>query len=385
MKVELLNIIHQSHQGVVSCKKQAQEAIYYPGLSIDIENMVLNCHTCQKYSRSNPREPLMPHEVPQLPWQKIGIDFKSLGTMDFLVVVDYYSKFAVVNKVTTKTADTVISTLRNIFAIHGLPLEIFSDNGPPFNSINFNNFAKLYDIQLTTSSPHYSRSNGMVERMIQTVKALLTKAYQNKEDPFLAILSYNSTPKHNLPAPCQLLMGRRLRTKLPVSKDMLIPNFPTEGVQAKLKANQSNQKKYYNVATKRLPELVPNQPVLVQEKVRNWKPGTVIDKSGPNDYNVLVDDTKYRRNRQQLRHFRIPSSNIETIPKENRSPVPEIVGEQEEIQLNPQEEPSMSSQSFPAVGRSLHPTTSSGYNKDSILTFKSRNGRIIKPPSRLNL
>lgn len=382
LKAELLNIIHQSHQGVVSCKKQAQETIYYPGLSTDVENMVLNCPTCQKYSKSNPREPLMPHEIPQFPWQKIGIDFKSLGPMNFLVIVDYYSKFCIVNKLSTKTADSVISTLKNIFAINGIPLEIFSDNGPPFDSNDFHNFAKLYDIQLTTSSPYYPRSNGMVERMIQTVKALLTKAYQNKEDPFLAILNYNTTPKQDLPAPCQLLMGRRLRTKLPVSKEILKPNFPTKGVQTKLEANQSNQKKYYNVSTKQLPELTPNQSVLVQKKIRDWKPGTIINKSGPNDYNVLVDNAEYRRNRQQLRHFRIPSPD-ETITRQNKLSYLEKPTKQERV--DPQQEPSMNSKMFPSDKVPMNLPTTSSDSHNSNLIYKTTSGRIIKPPCRLDL
>lgn len=119
----------------------------------------------------------------------------SIASEDFIVIIDYFSKFITVNKLTSKTASSVISQLKNIFAITGLPLEIFSDNGPPFNSSEFKNFAKKYDIQLTTSSPLYPRSNRMAERAIQTVKSLMIKAYESKTDPFVAILNYNSTPK----------------------------------------------------------------------------------------------------------------------------------------------------------------------------------------------
>lgn len=174
LRQEFLKLTHRSHQGVVSCKKLAQECIYWPGITSDIENLVLNCQICQLYARSNEKEPLTPHKIPDLPWMKIGIDFKSLGNLDFLVIVDYFSKFVIVNKLQSKTADSVLSSLKNVFAIHGLPLEIFSDNGPPFNSTAFADFASKYDIKLTTSSPHYPQSNGMVERAIQTVKGLLT-------------------------------------------------------------------------------------------------------------------------------------------------------------------------------------------------------------------
>lgn len=147
LREEFLNLIHQAHQGVVSCKKVAQESIFWPGICQDIEKFVLNCMTCQEYSASNAREPLTSHTPPELPWKKIGIDFKALGQLNFIVAVDYYSKFTIVNKLKNKTAETVISSLKNIFAINGIPQEIFSDNGPPFNSEEFENFAKKYDIK----------------------------------------------------------------------------------------------------------------------------------------------------------------------------------------------------------------------------------------------
>ncbi|KAB0790220.1 hypothetical protein PPYR_15443, partial [Photinus pyralis] len=61
------------------------------------------------------------------------------------------------------------------------------------------------------SSPRYPRSNGMVERTVQTVKSLLTKCLLEKEDPFAAILNYNVTVKQNLPSPSELLMGRKIK------------------------------------------------------------------------------------------------------------------------------------------------------------------------------
>lgn len=221
LRQEFVDLLHKSHQGVVSTKLLAQESVYWPGIMLDIENVVLNCLTCQKYARSNMREPLQPHEVPEVPWQKIGIDFKSVGSLNFIVIVDYFSKFIVVNKLQTKTAESVISSLKNVFATHGLPEEIFSDNGPPFNSREFYNFVTQYDIKVSTSSPYYAASNGMVERAIQSVKGLLVKSYEENRDPFLAILCYNITPKQGLPSPSQLLMGRRLRTTLPVSRKLL--------------------------------------------------------------------------------------------------------------------------------------------------------------------
>nr|CAI5849336.1 unnamed protein product [Callosobruchus analis] len=361
LREEFLTLLHKSHQGVVACKKLAEQSIYYPGWLKDVENVVLSCSVCQSYSRSNQREPLTPHDIPDLPWQKIGIDFMLLARTDFLIVVDYFSKFTVVNKLTSKTAEAVISTLKNIFSTNGLPQEIFSDCGPPFTSHQFESFAKQYDIMLSTSSPYYPRSNGMIERAIQSVKGLLAKCLQDGGDPFLAILSYNTTPKQDLPAPCDILMGRKLRTTLPVSKKLLEPKFSIVGVKETLKLRQDKQKSNYDVHTKVLPELQQNQSVLIQEKPRQWRPGIVVSKSGPNDYVVEAGEAQYRRNRQHIRPLR------KSLPV--AQPVQErITNETGSGDINQERDQEI------IFNRDID------NNSDCVTT---RSGRVVRPPDKL--
>lgn len=87
LRTEFLELTHKAHQGVVSCKKLAQNAMFWPGISKDVEGFVLACKICQLYARSNQKEPLSPHQVPDYPWEKIGIDFKSLKAEYFIVVL----------------------------------------------------------------------------------------------------------------------------------------------------------------------------------------------------------------------------------------------------------------------------------------------------------
>lgn len=83
----------------------------------------------------------------------------------------------------------------------------------------------------------------MIERTIQTIKGLSIKALKNKEDLFLTILNYNSTPKQNLPAPSVMLMGRRLRTELSINLQLLKPIYPLKDVKKQLNDNQEKQKR----------------------------------------------------------------------------------------------------------------------------------------------
>ena len=84
-------------------------------------------------------------------------------------------------------------------------------------------FASLFGFDHVTTSPLFPQSNGFVERMVKTVKKLLKGA----SDMFMALLSYRSTPlswyKLSL---AELLMGRRQKTDIPQTTELLIPNWP---------------------------------------------------------------------------------------------------------------------------------------------------------------
>lgn len=99
---------------------------------------------------------------------------------------------------------------------------VVSDNGPQFAAATFSKFAEEWGFTHLTSSPHYPQGNGEVERAVQTAKNLIIKA----KDPYLAILSYRSTPLDNGFTPAELLMGRKLRSTLPLAPEKLTPKLP---------------------------------------------------------------------------------------------------------------------------------------------------------------
>ncbi|KAG1928055.1 protein NYNRIN-like [Pimephales promelas] len=78
--------------------------------------------------------------------------------------------------------------------MHGIPLVVVSDNGPCYNSKEFQDFAAHYDFRHITSSPHHAQSNGKAGKGVHIVKQLLKKASEGKSDPYLALLSYRATP-----------------------------------------------------------------------------------------------------------------------------------------------------------------------------------------------
>ena len=158
---------------------------------------------------------MTPHEIPNGRFLKVGMDIMTLHGKDFLVLVDYFSKYPELLPIPDKTAQTIVEQTKSVCARHGIPEEIVSDN-MPFNSQEFLAFTKEYGIKATTSSPGYAPSNGQAERFVQTLKQLLLKAGEEGRDPYLALPESCNTPIAGLGySPEHILMSRHLRSKLP--------------------------------------------------------------------------------------------------------------------------------------------------------------------------
>ena len=117
---------------------------------------------------------MCPSHFPDYPWQKVGADLFQWRQATYSLVIDY-SRYIEIAKISGATAIAVISHIKSIFAQHGLPQELFSDNGPHFSSREFAQFAKEYDFTHSTSSPRYLQANGEAEQAVRTVKNILKK------------------------------------------------------------------------------------------------------------------------------------------------------------------------------------------------------------------
>ena len=91
LRPTMLQILHSSHLGVESCLRRAREVLFWPGMAKDIKITVAKCWPCQKYAIAQRPEPLLPHETPSRPWQKVAVDYFQMGKEHFLVMSDYYS------------------------------------------------------------------------------------------------------------------------------------------------------------------------------------------------------------------------------------------------------------------------------------------------------
>ena len=298
--------VHSAHIGIQGCLRRAREAIYWPGMTLEIKDFVSRCTICLEHGRKQSKETLKSHDIPHRPWQNIACDMMEFKGRSYLVTVDTFSDFIECDRLSDKRANEVIRVLKSQMARHGLAEKVMTDNGPPFNSAEFKQFAETFDFKHQTSSPGYPQSNGKAESAVKILKNLMIKAEADGRDVYLALLDWRNTPTEDIgSSPAQRLFGRRTRTLLPSSNQLLKPDA-IRGVANKLAGRQQKQAVYYNNGAKDLPVLregdyVYMPPAPGQSK---WKSASVIKCLGHRSYLVKTDDGGgvYRRNRRHLRY-----------------------------------------------------------------------------------
>ena len=299
-QLETLQKIHQGHQGFQKCRLRTSTSVWWLGITRHLEKFIKECPTCQQ-TLPPQREPLLPTPLPDYPWEKLATDLFHHNGTNYVLLVDYFSRYVEVQKLSNTTSAGVIAFLKAMFSRHGIPMTLMSDNGPQFSSKEFQDFSSTYHFNHITSSSHFPQSNGLAERTVRTVKKLL----QGSKDPFLALLSYRTTslPWCNL-SPAELLMGRQLKSNVPQTKDHYIPNWShIDNLKELHQKYKDSQSKHYNRRhrVRSLPSLPEDTAVWVQGET-SQEPGNIVrSASTPRSYVVSVPRGEVRRNRIHLR------------------------------------------------------------------------------------
>eukprot|EP00117_Sycon_ciliatum_P032596 scpid32291/ scgid25245/ Transposon Ty3-G Gag-Pol polyprotein; Gag3-Pol3; Transposon Ty3-1 TYA-TYB polyprotein; Capsid protein; p24; Spacer peptide p3; Nucleocapsid protein p11; Ty3 protease; p16; Spacer peptide J; Reverse transcriptase/ribonuclease H; p55; Integrase p61; Integrase p58 len=358
MQPEVLRTIHDGHQGVTKCRARARTAVWWPGLDAQIADVVQTCEACSK-ERLVPAAPLLPQALPARPWQRLAVDLFHFEGHDYLLTVDYFSRFIEVDQLKSTTSHAVIAALSLHFARYGTPEGLVSDNGPQFSSDEFALFLARHSIQHRTSSPRYPQSNGMAERAVRTIKEMLRK------DPDLpsTLLAYRSTPLQSGPSPAQLLMGRRIQSSLPLPESALAPEWPDliefRRREVARKSAQADTFDDHHAARAPSP-LGPGDRVWLVDLARE---GTVKERLSERSFLVTSAGSVLRRNVRNLRPLpqRIPDDGpILPIPAPSDAATPV--------------------ERHPAVATPGAPDAAATADVDT-----TRSGRAVRPPDRLDL
>ena len=289
-RAKVLEELHDGHPGVSRMKSLARGVVWWPGIDQQLEEKVKGCSLCQANQKTPAQAPLHPWDWPERPWARIHIDYAGpfMGKM-FLVVVDAHSKWLHVEIVPAATSQNTIHKLRSMFATHGLPEMVVSDNGTPFTSSDFQEFMQRNGIRHVTSAPYHPASNGLAERAVQTFKEAMKKSSGEVETRVARFLfHYRSTPHSSTGvSPAELLMGRRLRTHLA----LLHPD-----VAAKVRNSQQRQKAGHDKHARER-EFVLNDNVFVRNFGSGsvWLPGTIVGVQGLLSFQIKLEDGRIVR------------------------------------------------------------------------------------------
>ena len=298
LREEYLQRLHQGHLSATKVQQNARQHLYWPGLDADIADYTRRCQECIRRSQP-PKEPLQAHEVPQEPWERIAMDYFYMNGRLYILICDYFSKFPFLFQVKTTSFANLKDHLEELFSVEGIPDEIMSDNGPPFNGKEFSSYLTGLGIRHTTSSPNYPRSNGFIERQIQTMKRLIEKANSTGRSHQEALTGLRAQPLGDgLPSPSEILHGRSLVTRKASPVDLTAVRQSLIALQAKYTKSHDKAKR-----TKTQRALVIGEEVYFLSGKNEWQIGIV---TGTNDtgrsYNILTDKgTSLRRNRSHLK------------------------------------------------------------------------------------
>ena len=106
-----------------------------------VEMLVKSCYPCQLVAPRPKPEPVRSTVLPRGPWRDLATDLLDIPNDNhLLVVIDYYSRWPEVIQVTNTDAGHIIKSMEAIFCTHGIPESMRSDNGPPFQSREFEGF-----------------------------------------------------------------------------------------------------------------------------------------------------------------------------------------------------------------------------------------------------
>ena len=193
MRPEMLQYVHEGHQGKERCLLRVRNTVFWPKMTYDIQQLIEKCIIFQEHGKSQPIIGTT-QELPPFPWHTLVTDMFYWKRMDFLIVADVFSKYIIVRKLPNSTSAAVCTELSMIVTELGLPHIIRSDNGPCYNSKEFQQFLQCYNIVHQTSSPNHPRSNGFVERMVGVAKKLMDKAGKEGKPWISGLFNYRVTP-----------------------------------------------------------------------------------------------------------------------------------------------------------------------------------------------
>ena len=305
LQEKIVTISHEGHQGLVKSKMFLRSKMWFPGMDKMVEKEVKVCAPCQAAVETPCQEPMTSTELPNGPWEHIAIDFKGpLKTGEYaFVAIDEYSRYPEVEFVSNTSAKAAIPKLDKILSTFGIPLKIRSDNGSPFNSESFKDYAKYMGFEHIPITPVYPKANGLVENFMKNIvkvnRTAIVERKSLKQELYKFLRVYRATPHCSTQkTPAELMFqARPFRARLPeinteVDDSAVRDNDKRKKLTQKMNADNKSYVKTSNIK-------VGDSVLLKQYKTSKMLP--VYD---PEPYIVVSrigNEVKVKRNSQTVK------------------------------------------------------------------------------------
>ena len=337
LRDEVVAHLHSAHQGVSQMNNRANECVFWPGITSDIQAARTRCTTCDVNAPSQPRMPPADPYIPTAPFQAISSDYLELQGRRYLLTVDRFSNWPDIREATVHSGDSgangLIKAYCELFATFGVPEELSSDGGPEYVSNAFEEFLRVWGVKHRLSSAYHPQSNGRAEVTVKSMKRLLRDNVDcsgklNTDAVMCGILQIRNTPEGDSGlSPARILFGRTLRDTLPLcppipsrttifDNDSGISSVWKDVWSAKehaLKAQLAKQVEKLESGSHELKPLQVGDIVRVQNQTgtypKKWdKTGVVMQVGDYDKYIVRIDGSRRLtlRNRRFLRKLIAP-------------------------------------------------------------------------------
>ena len=149
LQKHVFQLAHEGHQGQVKCKALLRETLWFPFMDKLVDKTCRDCIPCQAFSSKTIPDPIKPTELQKQPFSDISVDFCGPFTSGhyYMVILDDYSRFPVVKKLSNLTAKTVIRRLEKFFGLF---------RNTPHRALGLSPSEIVFNRKLKTKLPQFS-------------------------------------------------------------------------------------------------------------------------------------------------------------------------------------------------------------------------------------
>ena len=243
---EALHFAHDTatagHAGVSRTIAKLRARFWWPKMGEFAKRWVATCDVCQqrKGPTKRAKAPLQKYVV-GVPGERIAADIMGpfseteRGNRYILVIIDYFTKYAVAVPLIDMTAEAVANAIiERWISYFGLPKEFHSDRGSQFEGTVMREICTLLGIEKTRTTALRPQGDGLAERLNRTLCDMLNCV--GRDSPFewdillsMVTVAYNSNSHESTQeTPNAMLFGREL--SIPAS--ILVPSDPEGTLEA---------------------------------------------------------------------------------------------------------------------------------------------------------